>query len=129
MSIWTHVAGIVRIDGLAGMTLEPDYGRACTFEDDDAAWDLCDIPCGSEGSLVISPWVNPNGSCLSRYTGSILGDLRDFDDDQKIVDYFNRITKGHRVRQGVFTIDNGYPDDIRTYVYSKDEWVKLTVNA
>ena len=104
MSIWTHVVGVIRFDGLSfAGTPEPDCGFTCDFEDNEDTWDRCNIPCGSEGSLQISKWINPEGSALARYTYSIFGDLRDYDDEKEIIDYFNRIVKDQMIRQACFT--------------------------
>ena len=103
MSIWTHVLGSIRFDGIPGLTPEPDCGIPCTFEDDEKQWDKCNIPCGSEGSLIISIWDNSFESSLASNTISIFGDLRSFDDEQQIIDYFERITKGRMIRQAFYT--------------------------
>lgn len=91
MSIWTHVAGIIRVDAILNLTEKPIYSY--------------NVPCGSEGSLDVSLWENPHSSDLAKYTISIFGDLRDYDDEEEIIDYFTRITKGQMIRQACFTLE------------------------
>ena len=103
MSIWTHVAGVIRYDCL--IDKEPDTGITCCGADGDEKWDKCDVPCGSEGSLQVSKWTNPSESSVAKYTISIFGDLRDYSSEQEIIDYFDRITKNDFVRQATYTIN------------------------
>jgi len=121
MSVWTHVAGIVRIDGLAGVTPIPDIGYTCDFDDDEETWDRCNVPCGSEGSLHVDLWINPDAHALARFVIHVFGDLRDFDDEAEIVAYFDRLTDGQMVRQGCFTVDiEGQGQS--TYTYTENGW-------
>jgi hypothetical protein len=107
MSIWTHVAGIIRYDGLFGFggMQEPDLND--------------NIPTGSEGPLDAFMWKNPNSSHLAARTAYIFGDLRDYDDEQEIIDYFKRITENQMVRNACFTIDVEYKKD-RTFVFKAE---------
>ena len=124
MSIWTHVAGVVRIDGIAGLTPEPQFGNTCTFYSDPDDWDKCDVPRGSEGSLQYSVWENPQGSHAAKYTVSVFGDLRDFDSVEEIVSYFNRISEGQIIRQGMFSVEvEG--QETKNFIYSEDAWVGI----
>lgn len=109
MSIWTHVAVTIRFDALRisdhfSMTVD-DLGQTCTFDSDRDAWDQCNVPCGSEGSLQTHLWVNPQMNCMAAYTAAIHGDLRDYQDVEEIKAYLNRICKGRLVRQGVANIE------------------------
>ena len=96
MSNWTHVAAVARIDGWPWdeKDFETIFGKELRYEDDMGVWDDADehpekyLPRGREGSLSMSVWTNPDGSCLARYTVSIFGDLRDHDDAQEIIDWF-----------------------------------------
>lgn len=128
MSTWTHVCGVIRFDGLSilGESHEPDCGNTCSFEDDSEAWDKCNVPCGSEGSIQISKWTNPCSSSMARWTYSIFGDLRDYENDQEIIDYFNRIVDGKYVRQGCYSFEvEGSLKRIFTY----DENTKMFVES
>ena len=101
MSNWTHVAGIVRIDGLRGLIETPDFdkifGKECLFDSPSAVWRDYDehpddyLPMGCEGSLQKSIWVNPDEDCAAAYTVSIFGDLRDHHNPMEIIDWFKQI--------------------------------------
>lgn len=120
MSIWTHVLGTIRFDSWPGLDApEPDVGCPCHFTDPPEQWDKCNIPCGSEGSLKISKWEDPSKSTVAKYTFTIFGDLRDYDNEQEIINYFNRITNGQDVRQACFTI-KVEGKAIRTFVWKDD---------
>lgn len=124
MSTWTHVIGSIRFDGLPGMTPDPDCGTQCTFEDDEEQWDKCNIPCGSEGSLIVSSWRDPSGQGLARDTVTIFGDLRDYEDEQAIIDYFHRIVSGMMVRQACFSFFvEG--KETRTFVYKDKKFTEV----
>ena len=118
MSEWTHVNASVRIDSMRLIMDKPDFGVGVQYEDDESAWEKCNIPCGSEGSLYINLWEDPSESSLSAYTANIFGDLRDYDNDQEIIDYFNRIVDGKIIRNGFFSIDFE-SRDIRHFAYGE----------
>lgn len=120
MSNWTHVAGIIRIDDIRFDNNLPNFdkliGKECLFESSSEIWNEMEIhphdflPMGSEGSLEKSVWINPDKSCMSAYTISIFGDLRDHDNPNKIIEWFKNkikdILKDYVVRQAVITVDN-----------------------
>jgi len=124
MSTWTHVVGVIRFDSLPGMP-EPNCGSTCEYEDDESIWDKCTVPCGSEGSLQISKWENPASCSIARYTYSIFGDLRHYENGQEIIDYFNKIVKGQNIRQAFFSFYIG-GGGTRSFVYdNKGEFVEV----
>lgn len=99
MSIWTHVAAIVRINDLRlndddVLDFEKIFGKQLRFDDYGEIWDYAYdhpdefLPLGSEGSLTMSVWINPDKSFVAAYTVSIFGDLRDYDNPNKIVEWF-----------------------------------------
>lgn len=95
MSVWTHVAGIIRLDGYYDyMDIQNWLSRPARFEDETyRVWEKCTLPMGSEGSLV---WeLHGTGRDLSLCNSYICfhGDLRDFDvdDGAKIVTWWNDI--------------------------------------
>jgi hypothetical protein len=99
VSNWTHVAAIARIDDIRVFgRLSPDFeeifGKPLDYDDPLSRWEEARehperfLPIGSEGSLNMSVWVNPDRSCADAYTVSIFGDLRDHDNPQEIVDWF-----------------------------------------
>jgi len=117
MSNWTHVAGIIRVDGLRiGADAEPDWdsilGKELRYGDVFERWVEAEdhpehfMPLGSEGSLVKTIWVNPNESCVAAYTVSIFGDLRDHDDPDAIIEWFKSKCSEMYVRQATITVKN-----------------------
>lgn len=117
MSNWTHVAAIFRIDDIRFSGEKPDFtklfGRELNYHDDDAIWEEAEknpkafLPCGSEGSLEMSVWTNPNVHCIAAYTVSIFGDLRDHDSIDEILNWFEEKCKAIDIlRQAVITVDN-----------------------
>lgn len=112
MSTWTHITGCIRIDGIpmlrpAGGTkegVEKILGNTCDFDSPDSAWDKCDVPCGSEGSLQYK--IIRAGDGLVLWTVAIWGDLRDYDNIEEIKGWFNKVTsKKISIRDAVLSID------------------------
>lgn len=104
MSNWTHVAGIIRVDGIREWDvvnadgLRDIMGKEVHFHDAKDVWMDYDehpeeyLPCGSEGSLHMSIWENPNTSSMAAYTVSIFGDLRNHDSAMEIIEWFRHKT-------------------------------------
>lgn len=118
MSVWTHVAGIVRVDGIVcfgdidfDFDFDKVFGKECLWDSDKDIWDDADLnpddymPMGSEGSLEKSVWINPDAYCMARYTVSVFGDLRDYDDSKAIIEWFKNSCDKVAVRQAVLTIE------------------------
>ena len=121
MSNWTHVAGVIRIDHIKWEDDEPELdfdeliGKECVYESDDEVWEDADanpekyLPMGSEGSLKKSIWINPRRECVTRYTVSVFGDLRDHDNINSIIDWFkNKCNQLQSVRNACITVSNEY---------------------
>lgn len=124
MSNWTHVAGVIRIDDIRIGNISIDFdkliGKEATWENlyEDDLWEDIKLnpenylPMGSEGSLEKSIWVNPDHSCIAAYTVSIFGDLRDHDDPDAIIRWFENkikeIYKYYAIRQATITVNNEY---------------------
>lgn len=101
MSNWTHVLGIIRA---VTFGTEVDFDEIIGYE-----WHRGDgfipgmkwMPDGSEGSLC----KTVDGGIIS-----IFGDLRDHEDPQEIIDWFNGVCesldKDCWVRQAVITVAN-----------------------
>lgn len=130
MSNWTHAAGIIRIDGIRCLEAEPDFesliGRELHFEDSVSLWDESEehpekfLPLGSEGSLKMDIWKNPDPSSLAAYTVSIFGDLRNHDSADEIIDWFKNICKKFLVRQAVITVNNEW-HGTKTYTFEEEK--------
>lgn len=59
------------------------------------------MPTGSEGSLQRLVWENPDKSCMASYTVTVFGDLRDYDDQQAIREWFDGVCEKCFIRQAV----------------------------
>ena len=91
MSVWTHVAGCVRIDALPFLRAEPvedvvrrAFGKTCAYEDDTEVWDECTVPCGSEGSVQYRVARTGTENELSWGLVYIWGDLRNYSNADEI---------------------------------------------
>lgn len=126
MSNWTHVAGIIRANGIAELDFDEIIGKECLWESPEKAWNDAEanpdkyLPMGSEGSLEKSIWINPDGNCLARYTISIFGDLRDHDSTSEIIEWFKEKCKSLWVRNAVITVRNEWYGT-ETYTYEESE--------
>ena len=143
MSIWTHVASIIRIDSfrllddsLSKSTKElflDIFGKECHWESPEEIWIDAEnhpenyLPMGSEGSLKMSIWKNPSRSSMAAYTVSIFGDLRDYDDLNAIKTWFKTACDKVLVRQAVITATNEY-DDYLIYDYILDTREKFKID-
>lgn len=145
MSVWTHVAAVFRIDGLkVGVDgpringyVKPDWdkitGRAiydgdwCSDDDYEqqrmkSDWEAYRkhpdrfMPTGSEGSLQRLLWVNPKEYCAARYTVTVFGDLRDYDDHEAIREWFEGVCEKCYIRQAVCHCNVSGP----TYMWEYD---------
>ena len=93
MSIWTHVNGCIRIDGVPQLDLKSDVqdvvdimGNTCDWEDSEEIWEKCTVPKGSEGSIQYKILKVGDGMVL--WAIPIWGDLRDYDNVKEIEDWF-----------------------------------------
>lgn len=126
MSNWTHVAGIIRVDGIAEVDFDEVIGKECLWESPSEVWEDAEanpdkyLPMGSEGSLQKSIWRNPDGNCLARYTISIFGDLRDHHSTTDIIEWFKEKCKSLWVRNAVITVKNEW-HGTETYTYIESE--------
>lgn len=102
MSQWTHVNASFRLDSFGRIEDEElinIFGKSIDFYhmdeiEYDEYWEVKDkdkyLPMGSEGTLEMSIWHNPNESCIASTTVSIFGDLRDYGDYEEIEKWFNK---------------------------------------
>jgi len=129
LSVWTHVAGVVRIEALPAEIRK----RPSVAEVEDVF--KKDIPEGSEGPLNIDVVVVKDASYSILFCNVIVwGDLRDFGwkDVQKIADWIERVRKdldelGLIMGQAVIAID---AEDGGTLVLCKKRhWVRLKIHV
>lgn len=135
MSTWTHVAGIVRIDMFRllekGESDEKEiieemtshFGKELSFYDVTLKWDDAYehpehyLPFGSEGSLKMSVWINPNTHSMAAVTVSIFGDLRDYSDVDGIVEWFKeKCNNDISVRNACITAQNDCNEPVVWYM-------------
>jgi len=108
MSVWTHVAGVIRVDALPALGLKPDFKKIFIKK----LWDEedegeCNMPYGSEGSLDYRIIENKDKTSLAAYTVVIFGDLRDrgTEDLDNIKNWWEKTLKEfNMVRQAVLQI-------------------------
>ena len=133
MSNWTHVAGVIRVDGLRcldDVLGEPNFdeiiGKECLWDSPTEVWHDADdnpdkyLPMGSEGSLQKSIWINPDKQSMDSYTISIFGDLRDHDNVKEIIDWFKEKCKKLWVRNAVITVENEWYGT-ETWTWTEEE--------
>lgn len=119
MSIWTHVAAIIRIDSIRDLNLGPQskeeleriLGPVAMRKNSVEDWNSCTLPCGSEGSLQYTIWENENEHCLAAFTVSIFGDLRDYEETEPIEKWFNEFCgKFPLIRQAICVVEVEYSE-------------------
>lgn len=128
MSIWTHVAGCIRIDDMnklfslsGGLDLSKIFIRDTWYHPNKQG----NLPRGSEGSIDVEV-IDRNDDESSAYmrTVTFFGDLRDFDkeDCQKIKDWWYNIPlqlgKGCLIRQAVLSIQ---PEDGKEFILTEND--------
>ena len=116
MSQWLQVAAVARIDDFrdgpvsvedATKMFEKVFGKECSWEhgDFEDAFEHPEnyLPMGSEGSLTMSVWVDPDISSLAAYTVSIFGSLRDrgSEDANEIIDWFKNKVSSVMTRNAI----------------------------
>lgn len=134
MSQWLQVAAIARIDDFrfdsvsveeATKRFEKVFGKECSWETEDFedafAHPELYLPMGSEGSLEMSVYVNPNVSCVDSYTVSIFGSLRDrgIKDAENIIDWFKDKISSLPIRNAVIDVGVEFVGH-RVWVYTSD---------
>ena len=121
MSQWTHVNASIRFDGFSfmkdTMISEKDLGQIINY-DYDGEWDT-KLPLGSEGSIEYTIVTTGSASSVANRAVVFTGDLRDYDDWEFILNYFNSIVEGRMIRSGVLEIDVEGQDSM-VFAYSDD---------
>ena len=129
MSMWVHIAAIIRINSFGPI---PDhalielFGREWRYQDSSEVWEEARehperfLPAGSEGSLHMSIWHNPKENAVPGTTVSIFGDLRDCTGTKEYIEWFDQKCNKVWVRQAVITITNEF-GEVVTHNYSEPE--------
>ena len=126
MSNWTHVAGIIRVDGFGTVDFDEIIGKECLWDSPGKVWNDAEenpdkyLPMGSEGSLRKSIWKNPDEESLASYTISIFGDLRNHHSTSEIIEWFKKKCDSLWIRNAVITVTNEYYGT-ETYTYVGEE--------
>lgn len=116
MSIWTHVAGIVRIDSfdiIPDETFVEKIGNIIKWESPSWEWDLAEkkpelfTPFGREGGINYNIIENQEKGSIDKYCVTFYGDLRDYDDINAIENWFEKILyeSEFMIRDAVLSID------------------------
>lgn len=116
MSSWAHVVGCLRIDGIARMgarrsAVEDILGPIAHYDSDDATYDKCTLPMGSEGSMEYA--ITEYDTGLRWIAISIWGDLRDVSSVDSIVAWWGALLDTFRnaapnpilIRDGVLRVE------------------------
>lgn len=126
MSIWTHVAAIIRIDAVKGVwgpqskdDIKRVLGPIARFNGPEEDWDACTLPIGSEGSLEYDIWENEDPCFMAAFTVSVFGDLRNYEETESIEEWFNSLCSKFMVRQAVCLAETeGY--EAKVFQYKKE---------
>lgn len=113
MSQWTHVNASFRLNSLGKIDDEEIiniFGKSIDYYDMDEIDEAEQyLPMGSEGTLKMSIWHNPNESCMASTTVSVFGDLRDYGSFDEIEKWFNRCCDAFWTRQAFCQVEvEGY---------------------
>jgi len=140
--MWTHINGNIRIDDLGSIGLEENnflkeaeefLGPIISYATPDEQWEECNLPLGSEGSIlysIIPPTDHSYGAVINFF-----GDLRDFPDDEdygpdyrqkrsieSIEKWFEDVCKHYYIRQGVLQISKEYGSEIILLTYNDADY-------
>ena len=120
MSQWSHVNACIRFDSFLrqGTPTEKELGKMCRWEDESTShWENAELPCGSEGSIEYTILSSGGENSLAANVVAFYGDLRDYENKQEIIDYFERITKDKMIRSGVLEISIEFQE---TFIFMYD---------
>lgn len=124
MSTWTHVAAVFRIDRIRPLQGDAEDIEALIGKEE-PYYDYIEgefyRPTGSEGPLNWDLWINPDRNHAAAYTLTVFGDLRDYDTDEPIIEWFKEVVKRSVfIRQAVCTINVEYPDRTTTITVTRE---------
>ncbi|MBQ2639138.1 MAG: hypothetical protein IJF92_00010 [Bacilli bacterium] len=150
MSTWTHVNAVIRLDSMESLfggvgsikrklkdLIGPVYLPYKNDEElNNKYWtetnkdDNIKLPCGSEGTLHVALYRNPDVHSIASHTLAIFGDLRDFDSTKEIYNWFNQLCKDLKdfeksgcmgIRSAVCEAETEFTGKIELYIYNNDE--------
>lgn len=127
MSVWTHVNASFRLDSLGMISDEKItsvIGKELMYDEMDWLEDYDEneyLPMGSEGTLNYSVWHNPNESIMASTTVTVFGDLRDYDNADKIEVWFNKVCNSFHIRQAVCQVEVEFRGINKVFVYDRDK--------
>jgi hypothetical protein len=136
MSQWTHVAGLIRIDAIEFLDgnirerLKSAFGNCVEYEDDQETWDICNVPCGSEGSVQYKiQKTATSDSQMSWGVVYIWGDLRDYQDAESIYNWIKQSIENWQlnVRSCSVKIDVEYQKSYLVYDIFNQEDLKIEI--
>ena len=115
MSIWTHVAGIIRVDWLPiKITFDEAMKTVKKIVE-------TDVPAGTEGPIKFYYQKVISGYTVLLTNVVIYGDLRSFDDIDKIESWFRRVVSEldneFMIRQAVLDV---YTESSARYIFYYD---------
>jgi len=136
MSVWTHVAGIIRIEGVRELSWTDKkitytqaiekalaqndcFGQQYGFDDDWPEDPANPIPFGSEGTVRYYVVARTGTSLVCSHDIVIHGDLRDYEDIEAVIKWFINGCDHLYVRQAVITVNDGV--NVQTYGYPLDK--------
>jgi hypothetical protein len=140
MSQWTHVCGCVRIDHLFNWKvinprIKEAFGKVLQYESPEQMWDEQKnhperyTPTGSEGGVEYNVWENPDKRSMASHTVSIFGDLRDYNNAEEIIEWFNKICKSFMIRDAVLNIDIEYEKTVTVIYDGRDKPCRIIEQA
>lgn len=72
MSVWTTIHAVIKIKNISPSELVGEFKTVDFDEDDDAVWENCNVPKGTEGSLGVE--INQCGDdCIVWFIGNLRG--------------------------------------------------------
>lgn len=126
MSQWTHVNSSFRLDSMEEIDDDKIYdvfGRHVGYDDlFDFDGEYKTTPMGSEGSLEINIYHNPEKDHLASTQVSVFGDLRDFggeEDIQELKQWFDECCSKFIIRQAIIQIHDGRENGEIVYTYRR----------
>jgi len=124
MSLWTHVNGNIRLGGISesvdkNESMEFLLGKMVFPEDGDPSTNL---PCGSEGSIFYKL-----SEIKDKYIISIFGDLRDYDDELYIKNWFKEVCESFWVIAAILQIETPFEEIILKWDINEEKVIELDI--